>query len=228
VIQFHSTPELGETLIARFKDNYGKEVEVNVFHGTFEFLLATLPNGTPVCCVARRIPGGSLMAWEDNIIRGKGLIDKACKKANKQKFNQPFDFEGFVLKVENHIGDLLCVADNLTNAIILCIAVKPNSEVLDLWFDADYRKSETADIFIDIVHGFAIARGWIAKGIKSFYSMTPIDNIPSNKYQRKVGCELKGQIFISGVKFNIYRYTAQSRIDRAKEVAFMNGIDLEF
>lgn len=226
MIQFHKSPDFGETLTGEMEDNNGKVVSYHSSYGKYEILLVTTKNGTPVGCVARQ--GDTTLAWEDNTVRGAGLLDLACKKANNGKFKREFDFHGHTLKVERHEVDMFWCHNNADNNIIICVAIKPDGEVLNFWCDADYRKSKSLDMCVDIAYGVALSRGWIAKGIDSLFSLTAIDNIPSVKYQLKIGCKLQGFVTVDGIKFGIYRYSAQSRIDKAKEVAYLNGVQVEF
>jgi hypothetical protein len=227
MIQVDNDIKLGETLSGSVKDNCGNVHDICAYYGRFEFILATTRLGIPICCVARRVTDKFNVAWEDNDFRDIQLMQTVCGYADRGEFGKEFDIKDNKVKVVLHVGDLLIGINPKNGLLILCIGMKDDGEIINYWCDSNFRLSQSLDIYTDIAHGVAIARGWVAKDIKEFYAFVAVDNIYSVKYVTRVGCQLRGQIVSDGVKFNVYKYTAQSRIDRARETAINNGINLE-
>jgi hypothetical protein len=216
--------KLGETLLGVVKDNLGNEVEVCAYYGRFEFIMCTTKIGVPICSVMVR-NDGLCIEYEDNEFRGINLSRTVRGVAAMGEFKKEFEIKGQMVKVESYIGDMLCVV-NATSPVV-CMGVKDDGEIINHWCDVGYRASDSLDIYIDIIHGVAISKGWFGKGIEKFFAYIPVEQIPAIKFAVKVGCQLRGQVMGNGVKYNIYGYTAQSRIDRATETALREGIAVE-
>jgi hypothetical protein len=214
---------LGVTLNGVIQDISGKDVEVSTYYGRYAFIAVTNEKGVALCSVAFRATDNFRVEWDDT--NGSGLKEKMIELADNGEFDKKFIFNNQNMKMGFSIADMLMALDK-DGHVIISVATTPEGMNCNFWCSPKYRKVKSVDIYTEIAYGVALSRGWIAKNIDVIHFLMAVDNVVANKYIKRVaGGVLIGQITKDDIKYNVYGYTKESCIERAKARVLEIGME---
>lgn len=222
MIALQQDTKQGEPIVGVVEDRLGNKIGMHAYYGRSELLMAISDAGTPMGSIMVRDEDGLTLTWEDNIVRGLGLLGQLGKLADSNSIPCNFVVGELSLKSFYTKADILCIMGN--NKVITCIAITLEGDII-LWKDADYRKSKEMKDYNSIVYGLALKNKLIAKDLNDFNFGVATSNAVSNRYVAKWGCSLKGGGNWDGIATNVYTATKKSHIEKARVIASKYGIN---
>jgi hypothetical protein len=205
------------------KDKLGNKIFAHAYYGSFDTLMALTEKSEVAATILVRDGDNFILKYEDNKFRGKGIMENLEKLASNDISIGKYIIDGLKLKTVYNKADALCLVGN--SAVIACIIITPEGNVINLWRDADYRNSKEINDYTLLCYGFALKNKLILKDSDDIFSWVSVDNVISNKYVINDG----GHVFVkradlNGIPHNVYSCKKKIRIEKARILAKEYGL----
>lgn len=215
------------------EDKNGTKVGIYTYCDKSHIISANeMPQDSPIGGIIQSKSNQIVLAWEDNLYRGTGLLQVLNRWmlnpiANGRYYTRDND-KGIdhQYSIMNYNADFIVIVRRTNNMPIACLGIKPDGENVNYWVDADFRGVKSMELHNNLVFGYVLKHGIVANGLKTIYTRTHKDNIASNKHQLRWGYKLSGVIDRDGVEYNRYEETIDDRIKLIEKLAIDNGVTI--